>query len=613
MLYPIMTMSRELIDLNGIWKFQLDHGTGFAEEWFEHPLQQAIPMPVPASYNDLYEGAEFRDHVGWVWYEREIVVPGHFFQQRMVLHFGSVTHAAKVYINGQLVVEHTGGFTPFEAEINAFVNSGKNRLTVAVNTIVDHTTLHVGNYQEEDVPGLGKVVTDTPNFDFFNYAGIQRPVKLYTTPTTYIRDITLTTDTEGTNARVGYTIETEVDAEIQVSIHDETGETIACGSGATGHLSIAEVHLWQPLHAYLYTCVVELWQHGQLLDTYEEPFGVRTVEVQDGKFLINGKPCYFKGFGKHEDSHIHGRGLDEVLNVKDLNLLQWIGANSFRTSHYPYSEELMRLADREGFVVIDEVPAVGLHLNFGSFCGGSGTPHKTWEELGTKEHHVQVIRELIARDKHHACVVMWSIANESASEEEGAHAYFQPLIQLARDLDPQKRPVTIVIHMMATPDKNTVSDLVDVLALNLYYGWYAHGGQLEVAKASLRAELTRWNQVQPGKPIMFTEFGADTIAGFHDTTPVMFSEEYQVACLQDNHEVIDEFPTFIGEQVWHFTVFQTSQGVMRVQGNKRACSPENASPNWRRTISENAGGRFQTLATNHKCRSVHIIERRRYA
>ncbi|MFL5665946.1 MAG: sugar-binding domain-containing protein, partial [Ktedonobacteraceae bacterium] len=133
MLYPIMTTSRELIDLNGIWKFQLDAGTGFTEEWFGRPLQKTVPMPVPASYNDLYEGAEFRDHIGWVWYEREIIVPDHFFTQRIVLRFGSVTHAAKVYVNGQLVVEHQGGFTPFEAEINAFVKSGKNRLTVAVN------------------------------------------------------------------------------------------------------------------------------------------------------------------------------------------------------------------------------------------------------------------------------------------------------------------------------------------------------------------------------------------------------------------------------------------------------------------------------------------------
>ena len=156
---------------------------------------------------------------------------------------------------------------------------------------------------------------------------------------------------------------------------------------------------------------------------------MRTIAVKDGKFLINRSPFYFKGFGKHEDFPIHGRGLDEVVMVKDLNLLKWIGANSFRTSHYPYSEELMRLADREGFVVIDEVPAVGLHLNFMAMLNAGGRKHNTWKELGTKEQHVQVIRELIARDKNHPCVVMWSIANESASEEEGAHDYFQPLVE----------------------------------------------------------------------------------------------------------------------------------------------------------------------------------------
>lgn len=579
MLYPIMTTSRELIDLNGIWEFKLDQGAGFDEEWFRRPLQGTVPMPVPASYNDVYEGSEYRDHIGWAWYERDFVIPERLFSQRIVLRFGSVTHEARVYLNGGLIAEHKGGFTPFEAEISAGAIHGTNRLTVAVNNIVDYTTLPTGNYQEKDVPGIGKVVTDTPNFDFFNYAGIQRPVRLYTTPRTYIRDIALTTDVMGTNAQVEYTVQAEGDAEIRVFLRDEIGEIVANGTGPIGQLIIENARLWQPLNAYLYTCVVELWRDGQRLDVYEQPFGVRTVAVKDGKFLINGRPFYFKGFGKHEDSLLHGRGFDEVVNVKDLNLLKWMGANSFRTSHYPYSEELMRLADREGIVVIDEVPAVGLHLNFGAILsGGDATPHKTWEELRTKEHHAQIIRELIARDKNHSCVVMWSIANEPASEEEGAYEYFQPLVALARELDPQHRPVTIVIHQYATPDKNKVTALVDVLALNRYYGWYDSGGQLAVAQARLRDELHEWGRVAPGKPLMFTEYGADTIAGMHDTTPAMFSEEYQVAYLQANHEVIDAFPTFIGEQVWNFADFQTSQGIIRVQGNKKGVFTRERKP-----------------------------------
>lgn len=109
---------------------------------------------------------------------------------------------------------------------------------------------------------------------------------------------------------------------------------------------------------------IELLQSGQLVDVYELPFGVRTVEVKDGQFLINGEPFYFKGYGRHEDTPFHGRGLDEAANIMDFNLMKWSGANSFRTAHYPYAEEVMRLADREGFVVINETPAVGLDLNF---------------------------------------------------------------------------------------------------------------------------------------------------------------------------------------------------------------------------------------------------------
>ena len=579
MLYPIMTTSRELVALDGVWAFKLDHGAGYEEEWYKRPLRDTVPMPVPASFNDVYEDAEFRDHVGWVWYEREFTVPEHFFSRRIVLRFGSATHAARVYVNGQLATEHKGGFTPFEAEINGLAHPGKNRLTVAVNNIVDYTSLPVGTYRDEEIPGLGRVVTDTPNFDFFNYAGLQRPVRLYTTPRTYIRDIVVTADVTGNSARIAYKVGAVGDAEIRVFVHDEAGEVVASGTGPDGQLVIEDVHLWQPLHAYLYTCVVELWRDGQQLDIYEEPFGVRTVAVRDGKFLINGEPFYFKGFGKHEDFPLHGRGFDEVVNIKDIGLLKWLGANSFRTSHYPYSEELMRLADREGFVVIDEVPAVGLHVNFGAILSGTPQPEETtWKALHTSEPHAQAIRELIARDKNHACVVMWSIANEPASEEEGAYEYFQPLVALAREQDPQRRPITIALHQGATAHNNMTTELVDVLALNRYYGWYAAGGRLDRAQALLRADLEAWGRAAPGKPLMFTEYGADTIAGFHDTPPAMFTEEYQVAYLRANHEVIDTFPTFIGEMVWNFADFATSQGIIRVQGNKKGVFTRDRKP-----------------------------------
>ncbi|GIP14764.1 beta-glucuronidase [Paenibacillus montaniterrae] len=574
MLYPIVTDTRAVIDLNGIWKFKLDQGEGFANNW-QLGLSDTVSMSVPASYNDIGITAEIRNHVGWVWYEREFSMPAALASERVVLRFGSATHAAKVYVNGELAVEHKGGFTPFEAEINHLLRKGSNRLTVAVNNIVDGTTLPVGTYLETEVEGIGKVAKNGANFDFFNYAGLHRPVKLYTTPKTFIRDITVVTALDGS---VQYQVETAA-ADVAVSVIDEAGAIVAQSTGVQGTVVIPNVSLWEPLHAYLYTLRVELSAEGEAIDRYDQPFGVRTVEVKDGKFLINNKPFYFKGFGKHEDTYIHGRGFNEAANVLDFNLMKWIGANSFRTAHYPYSEEMMRLADREGIVVIDETPAVGLHLNFGATLSGlGGGVRNTWENTDTKQAHEQVLRELIARDKNHPSVVMWSVANEPASEEEGALEYFAPLVNLTRELDPQKRPVTIVTHMRSLPENDKIAEIIDVLALNRYYGWYINGGDWEAARRNIRKELDSWRERCPGKPIMFTEYGADTIAGLHDIDPVMFTEEYQVEFYRANHEVFDEYEEFIGEQVWNFADFATSQSLMRIQGNKKGIFTRERKP-----------------------------------
>jgi beta-glucuronidase len=380
------------------------------------------------------------------------------------------------------------------------------------------------------------------------------------------------------NGKVSYTIETVGKSEVTVSVVDESGEVVARATGDSGAIMINDVKLWEPLHAYLYTLKIELAENGEMVDQYEQPFGVRTVDVQNGKFLINNKPFYFKGFGKHEDTPINGRGFNEAGNVMDFKLMKWMGANSFRTSHYPYSEEMMRLADREGIVVIDESTAVGVHLNFMAVLNGQTTKKSTWQGIQTFEHHQEVMRELIERDKNHPSVVMWSIANEPASEEDGAFEYFKPLVDLTKELDPQRRPVTIVTHLGATHKTDKVAELIDVLALNRYYGWYIDGGDLDSAKAKLREEFNGWNDRCPGKPIIMTEYGADTVAGLHDVDPVMFTEEYQVEYLKANHEVFDEFNNFIGEQVWNFADFATSQGVMRVQGNKKGIFTRERKP-----------------------------------
>ena len=578
MLYPIQTRSRALMDLSGVWDFQLDDGQGFAEEWFRGPLPSPTTMAVPASYNDLKEGWAHKEHYGWAFYQRRFAVPAFLQGQRLVLRLAAVTHVGKVYLNGKLVCEHKGGFLPFEAEINPYVQEGENLLTVAVDNRIDHSTLPVGGENGTSMLGgsvaKGARPRNLPNFDFFNYCGITRPVRIYTTPQDYIADISLVPEVQDGHAFLHYEVQAKGNGECKVEAYDCCGRKVAEQPGLKGKLLIQDVILWQPLKPYLYDIRVTFGE-----DEYTLPYGVRTVQVEGSQFLINGRPFYFKGYGKHEDTFPNGRGINLPMNTKDISLMKWQGANSFRTSHYPYSEEMMRLCDREGIVVIDETTAVGVNLQFGGGANFGGEKVGTFDPqhgVKTQEHHQEVIRDLIARDKNYACVVMWSIANEPDSAAEGAYEYFKPLFGLARDQDPQKRPCTLVSVQMPDPKKDCSVKLSDVICLNRYYGWYFGGPDLEGPEMALRKELDFWNEV--GKPVIFTEYGADTVQGLHDTTPVMYTEEYQVDYYKMNHRVFDDYGIVVGEQAWNFADFATSQSLLRVQGNKKGIFTRDRKP-----------------------------------
>lgn len=193
----------------------------------------------------------------------------------------------------------------------------------------------------------------------------------------------------------------------------------------------------------------------------------------------------------------------------------------------------------------------------------------------TREVHAQAIRELVARDKNHPSVVIWSIANEPESDTTAARAYFEPLFALSRELDPT-RPVGFANVALAPHGACLVSELADILMLNRYYGWYTNTGDLAEAELAWRTELEAW--ATDGKPIIITEYGADTLAGLHSTAPQPWSEEYQVAYLEMNHRVFDSVDAVIGEHAWNFADFATRSGVMRVDGNKKGVFTRDRRP-----------------------------------
>jgi beta-glucuronidase len=578
MLRPQDTATRERKNLNGLWQFALDpNGQGRTDRWFANPLAEAREMAVPASFNDIAADAAVRDYFGDVWYQRTAWVPRGWQGQRIVLHFEAATHRATVWVNETEVVSHEGGYTPFEADITAYAAPGEE---IRITTVVDNTL----NWQSIP-PG---VIEDTPAgkrqrywHDFFNYVGIHRNVWLYATNPAHLSDVTITTDLDGADGVINYRTEAENAGalETKVILRDVGGEEVATGTGASGTLTVPNVHKWAPGEGYLYDLELQLVDGDTVVDSYFQSVGVRTVKVDGIRFLINDEPVYFTGFGKHEDIPVIGKGHNDPFMLHDFELLKWIGANSFRTSHYPYAEDVIDYADRQGIVVIDETAAVGLNMGLGGgIFGGQGYQTFSPDTVNdaSREVHAQAIRELIARDKNHPSVVIWSIANEPESDTEGAENYFRPLFDVAREADPT-RPVGFVNVMLAPHGKCRVSQFGDVLMLNRYYGWYVNTGDLEGAELAWEEELTAWGG--EGKPIIITEYGADTYPGLHSAVAGNpWSEEYQIEYLEMNHRVFDRIEAVVGEQMWNFADFATTSGIMRVGGNKKGAFTRDRQP-----------------------------------
>jgi beta-glucuronidase len=310
---------------------------------------------------------------------------------------------------------------------------------------------------------------------------------------------------------------------------------------------------------------------GTVLDQYDEQFGFREIRVDGGRLLLNGEPLYLVGFGKHEDLPLTGRGRHLAGYVKDMELLRWIGANSFRTSHYPYDEDLIRLADRLGFLVIDEVPAVSL-----------GFWSDRFEDLQPLlENHRRALSDLIERDRNHPSVILWSIANEPNLwnepdyQNETSRRYFEELYRHTRSLDTTRPVISITVPAFGADD--VALSACDVIGINRYYGWYTDPSNLQAVRDKMNAELDVIYE-RHRKPIVVTEFGADTIEGIHSTTLQMFSEEFQTAFLQVYGEVISSKPFCAGEHVWNFSDFRTPQNHRRVVMNKKGVFTRTREP-----------------------------------
>jgi len=524
MLKPRLNNHRNLIDISGIWKFKIDKNDEGEKKGWNEGFSADSEIAVPGSWNEQLDNLDLLHYVGKAWYAKDIFIPKNLEDKKLWIRFDSVDYHSKVWINNKLVGTNDFGYLPFDFEITEFVQCGKENLVVLSvdNKLSDDTIpqgINTQYYVDEKRPR--DETFPAARFDFPPNGGIHRPVYIYTTSLIFIENIAVKTKlTSPSSSKVLLQLNTNenISGELVVNISDNNSifnEKFKYNGNSTDiEFEVNNIDLWGLGDPNLYKLTVTLFNENEEVDSYSLQIGFREIEVKNKQILLNGKPVYMQGFGKHEDFPVFGKGFNYQSLVKDFSLMKWMKANSFRTSHYPYAEEVLEMADREGFLVIDEVPAVS--LDFRKVNGGTLKSHK------------EFTKKLIARDKNHPSVIAWALGNEpnlvgNPDYFNGeAEKYWKEVFQNARELDNTR--LLTVPNCQKAGINDPVFLFSDFISINRYYGWYEHPGQIEYGVEVLEKEMDEiWNKYH--KPILMTEFGTDTIAGEHSISDQMFTEE----------------------------------------------------------------------------------------
>lgn len=487
-------------------------------DWDTSPL-----MTVPGDWNSQL--TELSMYEGMVWFRRKVDAspqPG----KRYVLHFEAANYDTRVYLNGELLGRHRGGFTPFEFEVTGKLQPGSNSLVVSVDA----------------AHGLDTIPAE--DFDWQNYGGITRPVRLVEVPETFIRDYRIGLDGTG---RIAFSAELDgpqrAGAEVRFSL-PELGRNWTATADARGRVTGSlplprKARLWSPESPQLYSLTLAAGA-----DSVTDRIGLRTIERRGNALFLNGKPLTLLGVSIHEEAlgAKPTRVLDEAAARALLGEAKALGSNFVRLAHYPHTETMVRLADELGLLVWSEIP-VYWDIAFDS--------EATYAEASA------MLRAMIARDVNRPAVVIWSVANETPINDS-RNRFLQRLIAEARAADPS-RLISAAMDKMpeagGLDDGNLIlvndplAEHLDVLAINRYDGWYGPLTPPEVANV-------RW-ETRFDKPIILSEFGAGALHGYRADPSVRWSEEYQAEIYRQYVAMTARIPNYAGMSPWILKDFRS--------------------------------------------------------
>ncbi len=547
----INTHNRNTTTLNGTWHYIVDpYETGYYNyryepydqlekksnsaffnnyhtdnkmELVEYDFDKSPTLTVPGDWNTQDDKLFYYE--GTIWYKRSFDYKLSKEDNRLFLYFGAINYKAEVYLNGTKLGVHEGGFTPFNFEVTSVVKPKDNYLVVKVDN----------KRFKEAIP--------TINTDWWNYGGITRDVKLIEEPTTFIQDYSLQLK-KGSKIIINGTIKlnnAKANEIITISI-PELKINNSFSTDDKGNIRFEfkskKIKYWSPSSPKLYDVYIKTAQQ-----TLKDEIGFRTIETVGPDILLNGKSIFLRGICIHEENAMRGaRAYNEADALVALTSAKELGCNYVRLAHYPHNEHIVKLADKIGLMVWDEIP-VYWTVDF--------TNDKVLQKAKNQ------LAEMITRDKNRASVIIWSMANETPVSEP-RNVFLKELIKHTKSMD-TTRLISAALEKHYKDGINVVDDEIgqymDIVAFNQYAGWY--GGSLEDAPNE------KWS-IKYNKPVVISEFGGGALQGLHGTKKERWTEEYQEYLYHQNLKMIEKIPNIRGTSPWILNDFRSPKRVLPI-------------------------------------------------
>lgn len=552
-----VSAQRQMKTFNDGWKFVKEDVDRAAEKSFDDSKWQRIS--VPHTWNsDAYVDKDY--YRGIAWYRKAFTISSDEKDKQFHLRFEGVNHTAIVFVNGQQVGEHKGGYTSFTFDITPYCHLGQSNVVAvkAENTLNDvppisgDFTIFGGMYRDVWLISTAKVhvdMSDTGSDGIFVATdNVSEKSASYS-----IKGKIENSTSSKVTVRVTHTVRDSHNAIVKVL--DE--KLSIKGNETKDFLQTSTVNnpmLWSPETPNLYTVesVVSDHKSGQVIDIVNSSFGFRWFSIDEQKgFILNGKPYKLNGVCRHQDQMPIGNALSDEVHRRDMKLIKDMGANFVRVSHYPQDNAILEQCDRLGLLVWEEIPIIDIVPESTAFADNCET----------------ALREMIRQHYNHPSIVMWGYMNEILLVTQRKYNAEEQKPVVARSLELAHRLETVLkeednrrysvmaFHGSESYNKLGFADITDIVGWNLYQGWYSDNmNQFEQFMKKQQVEYAH-------KPKIVSEYGAGSDRRIHSLKPKRFdfSIQYQQEYAEHYLSVIEREPHIIGATYWNFIDFGSAQ------------------------------------------------------